>query len=67
MDGIESLCSRLPGTPAKLCKDEVEKMFPLAVTYLTTVMVSVWEDVASQINEAIQAHTFFLPFSLETI
>lgn len=39
MDGIESLCSHLPGTPAKLCKDEVEKMFPVAVTFLTTVVV----------------------------
>lgn len=40
MDGIESLCSHLPETPAKLCKDEVEKMFPVAVTFLTTVVVS---------------------------
>lgn len=53
MDGIENLCSHLPGTPAKLCKDEVEKMFPVAVTFLTTVMVSVWDGVVSQINEGI--------------
>ncbi|TWW66022.1 prosaposin-like [Takifugu flavidus] len=38
MDGIENLCTHLPGTPAKLCKDEVEKLFPVAVTFLTTVM-----------------------------
>lgn len=42
MDGIEGLCSHLPGTPAKLCKDEVEKMFPVVVTFLTTVVVSLW-------------------------
>lgn len=41
MDGIESLCSHLPGTPAKLCKDEVEKMFPVVVSFLTTIAVSV--------------------------
>lgn len=40
MDGIESLCSHLPGASAKLCKDEVEKMFPLAVNFLTTIVVS---------------------------
>lgn len=45
MDGIENLCGHLPGPPAKLCKDEVEKMFPVAVTFLTTVMVSVRDDV----------------------
>lgn len=45
MDGIENLCGHLPGAPAKLCKDEVEKMFPVVVTFLTTVMVSVWDDV----------------------
>lgn len=40
MDGIESMCSHLPGIPAKLCKDEVEKMFPVAVSFLTTIVVS---------------------------
>lgn len=40
MDGIETLCSHLPGTPAKLCKDEVEKMFPMAIAFLTTIVVS---------------------------
>lgn len=56
MEGIENLCSHLPGTPAKLCKAEVEKMFPVAVTFLTTVMVSVWDHlnaVVCQINEGI--------------
>lgn len=42
MDEIESLCSHLPGIPAKLCKDEVEKIFPVAFTFLTTVVVSLW-------------------------
>lgn len=64
MDGIESLCSHLPGTPGQLCKDEVEKMFPVAVTFLTTVMVSVCgrlNDAVSQINK--NSHIFPVLFS----
>lgn len=40
MAGIESLCDHLPGpaTTAKLCKDEVEKMFPLAMSFLSGVV-----------------------------
>ncbi|KAM9338115.1 surfactant protein Ba [Symphorus nematophorus] len=38
MDGIESLCAHLPGQVGKLCKDEVEKMLPLAVNFLTAVV-----------------------------
>ncbi|KAM3599157.1 uncharacterized protein V6R79_001021 [Siganus canaliculatus] len=36
-DGIESLCAHLPGAAAKLCKDEVEKMLPLAINFMTAV------------------------------
>ncbi|XP_040914994.1 prosaposin isoform X2 [Toxotes jaculatrix] len=35
MNGIESLCEHLPGPTAKICKDEVEKMLPLAINFLT--------------------------------
>ncbi|XP_078144321.1 surfactant protein Ba isoform X2 [Centroberyx gerrardi] len=38
MDGLESLCDRLPGPSGKICKDEVEKMFPLAITFLTAAL-----------------------------
>ncbi|XP_029300419.1 surfactant protein Ba isoform X2 [Cottoperca gobio] len=36
MDGIESLCDLLPGpaSTAKLCKDEVEKMFPVIISFI---------------------------------
>nr|XP_046231415.1 prosaposin [Scatophagus argus] len=36
MDDIEKLCDHIPGPAAKICKEEVEKMFPLAVNFLTT-------------------------------
>lgn len=59
MDGIESLCSHLPGTPAKLCKDEVEKMFPVVITFLTTVVVSLWiMRGIRQLYECILTHIF---------
>ncbi|KAK2819092.1 hypothetical protein Q5P01_024653 [Channa striata] len=35
MNGIEGLCAHLPGPVGKACKDEVEKMFPLAITFIT--------------------------------
>ncbi|XP_042364624.1 prosaposin-like [Plectropomus leopardus] len=39
MDGIEILCDHLPGpaTTAKMCKDEVEKMLPLAINFIASV------------------------------
>ncbi|XP_062290823.1 prosaposin [Scomber scombrus] len=40
MDGIEKLCDHLPGpaTTAKLCKDEVEKLLPVAINFITGVV-----------------------------
>ncbi|XP_060932892.1 prosaposin-like isoform X2 [Limanda limanda] len=37
IDGIETLCDHLPGPPsmATLCRKEVEKMLPLAFTFIT--------------------------------
>ncbi|KAK2819093.1 hypothetical protein Q5P01_024654 [Channa striata] len=35
MNGIEGLCAHLPGPVSEACKDEVEKMFPLAITFIT--------------------------------
>lgn len=42
IDGIEKLCEHLPGpvTTAKLCKEEVEKMLPVAINFITGVAVS---------------------------
>ncbi|XP_071322179.1 prosaposin [Trachinotus anak] len=38
MNSIESVCDHLPGPgTAKLCKEEVEKMFPLAINFITAV------------------------------
>uniref|UniRef100_A0A087YPB0 Saposin B-type domain-containing protein n=1 Tax=Poecilia formosa TaxID=48698 RepID=A0A087YPB0_POEFO len=37
MGGIDALCAHLPGPAAKLCKDEVDKMLPLAITFVTGV------------------------------
>ncbi|XP_022617959.1 prosaposin-like [Seriola dumerili] len=37
IDGIESVCNHLPGPTAKLCKEEVEKMLPLAINFITAV------------------------------
>lgn len=39
MAGIESLCDHLPGQAGKLCKDEVEKMLPMAINFMTAVVV----------------------------
>lgn len=38
--GIENLCSRLPEPPAKICKEEVEKMLPIAISFITSAIVS---------------------------
>lgn len=38
MDGIESVCSHLPGPAAKLCKDEVEKMLPIVINFMTAIV-----------------------------
>ncbi|XP_033502421.1 surfactant protein Ba [Epinephelus lanceolatus] len=39
MDGIENLCDHLPGpAAAKLCKDQVEKMLPMAIQFLTGIV-----------------------------
>lgn len=38
MAGIESLCDHLPGQAGKLCKDEVEKMLPMAINFMTAVV-----------------------------
>ncbi|XP_029024880.1 prosaposin isoform X2 [Betta splendens] len=35
--GVERLCDLLPGETKKLCKDEVEKMLPFAITFITGV------------------------------
>lgn len=40
MHGLENLCSYLPGKSAAICKAELEKMFPLAITFLTAAVVS---------------------------
>lgn len=47
MNGIESLCDILPGAASKACKDEVEKMLPTAINFLTVVVVSSRLDYSS--------------------
>ncbi|KAF6725892.1 Prosaposin [Oryzias melastigma] len=37
MAGIDHVCSLLPGPAASLCKEEVDKMLPLAITFFTGV------------------------------
>ncbi|KAK5601103.1 hypothetical protein CRENBAI_004024 [Crenichthys baileyi] len=37
MGRIDALCAHLPGPAAKLCKEEVDKMLPLAITFVTGV------------------------------
>ncbi|KAM9735757.1 surfactant protein Ba [Menidia menidia] len=37
MNGIDGLCAHLPGATAKLCKEEVDKMLPVAITFVTGV------------------------------
>ncbi|KAM9306177.1 surfactant protein Ba [Pholidichthys leucotaenia] len=37
MDTVEDLCAHLPGPTADMCKDQVEKMFPIAINFLTSV------------------------------
>ncbi|XP_012731869.2 prosaposin isoform X1 [Fundulus heteroclitus] len=38
MAGIDGLCAHLPGPAAKLCKEEVDKALPLAITFVTGVV-----------------------------
>ncbi|XP_027137907.1 surfactant protein Ba isoform X1 [Larimichthys crocea] len=38
MDGIETVCAHLPEPAGKLCKDEVEKMLPIAIKFLTVIV-----------------------------
>ncbi|XP_067340033.1 prosaposin isoform X2 [Channa argus] len=38
MNAIESLCDHLPAPASKVCKDEVEKMLPLAISFITGVV-----------------------------
>lgn len=39
MDGIENVCDHLPGpASAKLCKEEVEKMLPVAIHFIVGVV-----------------------------
>ncbi|XP_045922977.1 prosaposin isoform X2 [Micropterus dolomieu] len=38
MDGIDNLCAHLPGPAGKFCKDEVEKMLPLAINFITSIV-----------------------------
>lgn len=42
MDGIEHVCDLLPGpaTTAKFCKDEVEKLLPVALNFIVGFVVS---------------------------
>lgn len=42
MDGIENVCNHLPEPVPKICKEEVEKMLPLAITFITAIVVSCW-------------------------
>ncbi|XP_017266236.1 prosaposin [Kryptolebias marmoratus] len=35
IQGIDSLCAYLPDPASKLCKDEVDKMLPVAITFVT--------------------------------
>ncbi|XP_061590229.1 prosaposin [Cololabis saira] len=37
MDDIDSLCAHLPGPAAKVCKEEVDKMIPVAISFMTGV------------------------------
>lgn len=38
MNGIESVCALMHGPAANLCKQEVEKMFPLAINFVTSIL-----------------------------
>ncbi|XP_060918164.1 prosaposin-like isoform X2 [Labrus mixtus] len=40
MDTIDNMCDHLPGPPgtAKLCKDEVQKILPVAINFITAVV-----------------------------
>lgn len=42
MNGIENMCDHLPGpaSTAKICKEEVEKMLPVAINFIAGVVVS---------------------------
>lgn len=53
MDGIEKICDHLPGAAAKICKEEVEKMLPVAINILTSVVVSCMLDSSSEYYQEI--------------
>lgn len=38
LDDIDTVCDLLPGGAAKICRDEVEKMLPVAINILTVVV-----------------------------
>nr|XP_020485510.1 prosaposin-like isoform X1 [Labrus bergylta] len=40
MDAIDNICDHLPGPPgtAKLCKDEVQKILPVAINFITAAV-----------------------------
>ncbi|XP_035464011.1 prosaposin [Scophthalmus maximus] len=38
IDGFESLCDHLPAATARLCREEVEKMLPMAISFITGVV-----------------------------
>lgn len=40
MDAIDNMCDHMPGPPAtaKLCKDEVQKLLPVAIKFITTMV-----------------------------
>lgn len=40
LEGIDSLCAHLPEPAAKVCKDEADKMLPIAITFVTAMAVS---------------------------
>lgn len=48
MTGIESLCDYMPGATSKLCKEEVEKMLPLAINLITGLIVSRCSSIKSE-------------------
>lgn len=40
MDAIDNMCDHLPGPPgtAKICKEEVQKLLPVAIKFLTSIV-----------------------------
>lgn len=39
LEVIDSLCAHLPEPAAKVCKDDVDKMLPIAITFVTGMAV----------------------------